>query len=503
MQGQVDVLKTQNQLRELIFKTRQFVSDPSPKSRSIMMVFLESLDLFEETMHTYQDYKLLQQHTRHTGLLEKFYVVILKVEVELERIGLAVQAGTPVKRMPDFTDELNDLGHSLEVQKRNSFGDAVAQSLQALELTIENLRSIVDRLSKIALYTQMKIDINPTFAENSEVTISATPSKPLHASLLIENLTLHSNNFRYATRLTVAIVIGSGVSIFFEVSHTYWVLLTIVTILKPVYNVTRRRNIQRVAGTLGGVLLASVILFFVSNSMALLILLIGCMLMAYSFLRINYLGFVIFLTTYIIITFHFLNPDEFRNLIGERLIDTFIGSIIAALAARFIFPVWEHENIKKDMLEVIDSNRQYLRVSCQQFTQPVTDNNGYNTARSAAVVALTNLSDHFQQMLAEPGGGKRTSHVHQFVIASHALTSRISALSPNDLKNISPDVLQRGIEKIDRTLTESIENLSAETEMNKSPADGSPFHAATSISIIYSLARDLRNITLKMAMAKE
>ena len=504
MQEQVDVLKTQNQLRELIFKTRQFVIDPSPKSRSIMMVFLESLDLFEETMHTYQDYKLLQQHTRHTGLLPKFYVVILKIEHELERIGLSVQSGIPVKRLPDFTEELNDLRRALKEQKQNSFGYAVAQSLQALESTIENIRSIIDRLCRIALYTQMKIDINPTLTENSEQLVaSAAPSKPLHASLLIENLTLHSNHFRYAIRLTLAIVIGSGVSMIFEVSHTYWVLLTIVTILKPVYNVTRRRNIQRVAGTLGGVVLASIILFFISNSVALLLLLFGCMLMAYSFLRINYLGFVIFLTTYIIITFHFLNPHEFRNLIGERLIDTFIGSVIAALAARFFFPVWEHENIKKDMLEVIDTNRQYLRASYQQFMNGTPDNNGYNTARSAAVVALTNLSDHFQQMLAEPGQGKQNSHVHQFVIASHALTSRISALSPNDLKNMPADMLHTGMEKIDQALTASIENLSVETETNKSVGDASLFHSTAAVSILYSLSRDLQNITLKMAMPKE
>jgi uncharacterized membrane protein YccC len=83
--------------------------------------------------------------------------------------------------------------------------------------------------------------------------------------------------------------IGYGVSTMFAVSHTYWVLLTIITILKPVYNVTRRRNIQRVLGTLGGILLASIILFFVSDTTLLLVLLIGSMLMAYSLLRINYL----------------------------------------------------------------------------------------------------------------------------------------------------------------------------------------------------------------------
>src|SRR6187455_1806593 len=274
MQKQVDVLKTQNQLRELIFTTRLFVADPSPKSRSLMMVFLESLDLFEESMHTYQDYALLQQHTRHTELLPKFYLVILKLEAELERIGLSVQAGVSVKQMPDFTNELAGLSLTLNEHKKDSSGIAVNQSLHALELTIENIRSVADRLYKLALYTQMLMHINPTLPDqDSEMRTPSEPSsKPLHVSLLLENLHLRSNNFRYTIRLTLAMVIGYVVSLFLAVSHAYWVLLTVVTILKPVYNVTRRRNIQRVIGTLGGVLMASIILFFVSNNTVLMIL---------------------------------------------------------------------------------------------------------------------------------------------------------------------------------------------------------------------------------------
>lgn len=507
MQQQVGVLKNQNQLRELIFKTRQFVSDASPKSRSIMMVFLESLDLFEETMHTYQDYKLLQQHTRHTDILNKFYAVILQLAAELEHIGLSVQAGNAVKRMPDFTNELNRLSQSLHEHKLNTSGKAVSETLRALEQTIENIRSIVNRLCKLVMYTRMQIDINPTLQdqESEERSTSVQPSKPIHVSLILENLTLRSNNFKYAVRLTLAMAIGYGVSTMFAVSHTYWVLLTIITILKPVYNVTRRRNIQRVLGTLGGILLASIILFFVSDTTLLLLLLIGSMLMAYSLLRVNYLGFVIFLTTYIIITFHFLNPVEFKNLIGERLMDTFIGSVIAALAARFIFPVWEHENIKSAMQEMLEANRDYLLAAWNQLVGKLHDEKEYNKARADAIVALTNLSDNFQQMLVEPGQSKTSSHIHQFVIASHALTSRIAALSPTDLKNIPPEILTSGKELIAKVLSHSVENLNTVTpDRVKASSDAEiKFNTVNPVSIIYSLASDLRVITQKMLVEKE
>ena len=506
MQNQVQLMKTQNQLRELIFKTRLFVTDPSPKSRSIMMVFLESLDLFEESMHTYQDYKLLQQHTRHTDLLPKFYEVIVKLTGEIDRIGLSVQAGASVRRMPDFTNELNDLSHALGEHKKNSSGPAVSQSLHALELTIENIKSVVSRLCKLVLYTQMQIDVNPTF-QNEKPEIYApsdSSNKPLQVSLLLENLTPRSNNFRYAGRLTIAMAIGYTVSTFLALSHTYWVLLTIVTILKPVYNVTRRRNIQRVIGTLAGVLVASVILYFVSNQTALLILLIVCMLMAYSFLRINYLGFVIFLTTYVIITFHFLNPIEFKNLIGERLVDTLIGSLIAAFASRFIFPVWKHENIESSMQEILSANRTYFSTVWQQLFTHSDDDNAYAKARTDAIIALTNLSDNFQQMLTEPGQGKASSHVHQFVIASHALTSRISALSASDIKNIPLNVSETSQLNIDQMLTECIENLNGKRNNGTVHKDHvPPVQSVNPISIIYSLSRDLRNITQKIAHAKE
>ncbi len=506
MQEQVDVLKNQNQLRELIFRTRQFVSDPSPKSRSIMMIFLESLDMFEETMYVYQDYKLLHQHTRHTDILRKFHAMINKLADELERIGLFVQAGLPVKTTPEFGQGLNELGHALEVHKMSSTGVTVRQSLHALELTIENIQSVVNRLGNLVLFTQLKIDVNPTLQyqepEQYKTTNQAETSKPIHVSLIFENLTLRSNNFRYAARLTLAMAIGYGAAVFFGLSHFYWVLLTIVTILKPVYNVTRKRNIQRVIGTLGGILAASLILFLISNNTVLLILMFACMLMAYSFLRINYLGFVIFLTIYVIITFHFLNPLEFKGLIGERLVDTFVGSVVAAIAARFFFPVWKHEDIDGLMIKMLEANRTYFLAAMKYLnTQPVGYGE-YNAARNNAIVALTNLSDDFQQMLAEPGQGKKSSHIHQFVIASHTLTSRISALTAKYLDYIPAEHVANTHQIIAQLLQDSIENLST-GKPTPARSIATQFKATNPLTIINSLAHEILAITQKMVVAKE
>jgi uncharacterized membrane protein YccC len=211
---------------------------------------------------------------------------------------------------------------------------------------------------------------------------------------------------------------------------------------------------------------------------------------------------VIFLTVYIVITFHFLHPVEYEHLIGERLIDTFIGSVIAALAARFIFPVWEHENIKGAMEEALKTNRAYFLAAWDQLTGESVDESEYNKARSDAIVSLTNLSDNFQQMLVEPGQGKTSSHIHQFVIASHALTSRIAALSTSVSKK-REDSWHYEKRPIIEALDDSIKNLSLLEAPEKVSHVEMKVQRTNPFAIIHALARDLRAITHQIALSKE
>jgi uncharacterized membrane protein YccC len=496
MKEQVEVLKAQTQTRELLFKTRQFVGDASPKSRSLMMIFLESLDLFEETMHAYQDYAALQKNVDE-AIRNNFYRVILQVVAEFEHIGLMVQAGMPVKKMPDLSASLDELNNALQEYQRISKRSHDDAELYALQQTLQNIRSIVNRLTKITLYTRLQLQ---NTARRSEHEKQNTPiAVPLTFSLLKENLTLRSNNFRYALRIVIAMGAGLAVSALFSLSHAYWVLLTITTILKPVYNLTRVRNIQRVSGTLAGIAVGSLVLALTSNHIVLIGLMIFSMLMAYSLLRVNYFGFVLFLTIYILITFHFLDPIQFRDLIGERLTDTIIGSLIAAIAARFIFPVWQLHNIQTAIQKSVIASATYFLAAWNKLRDPAVHEKQYNAARNEAIVTLTNVSDSLQQMLAEPQSEAHT-FVHQFVIASQTLTSRISALSKHAIVNVETQVWANAI-------VDSLQVAATADEKNAQALSGKQNHLPAlpplhPLSIIYSLTNDIRNITVKIADSK-
>jgi len=229
------------------------------------------------------------------------------------------------------------------------------------------------------------------------------------------------------------------------------------------------------------------------------------MIMSYSLLRVNYFAFVFFLTLYIIITFRFLNPTEFHLLIKDRLVDTIIGSVIAGMAARFIFPVWGKEKIETDMLDMLAATRAYLTTAWKALADPsIINTEPYKTARKDSVVALTNLSENFQRILSEPKQARQSVQLHQFVIASHLLTGHIAALSNEKLPSYlttssDTDDIMRAIEV---ELTRSENKLKHRPDTHVVNNDVPPsWHASRQLITIYTLVRDIRMIIGRMQVS--
>jgi uncharacterized membrane protein YccC len=500
MNEQSAVLKIQDQAREILFKTRQFIGDASPKSRSLMMIFIESIDLLEQTMAAYQDYELLHRSLKGTGLLNKFYGVILQMSAELEHIGLLVQSGEAIRKDMTFTSSLGELVDAIHAARANTSDEFIVDSITALEKGLHNLQRIAALMQRLVQYTRLEIEVKSYSSVVEVNTIAMT--QPIRWQEIRENLTLKSNTFRHALRLTIAMLAGYTLSYYFNLSHAYWVLLTIVTILKPVYATSRKRNMQRVGGTLIGALLAIGIIYFITSTAALFVIMIFCMIMGYSLLRVNYFGFVLFLTLYIIITFHFLNPEEFRVLIKDRLVDTVTGSIIAFIAARFVLPVWGSEEIEGYMLKMLNTSEAYFNTSWKSLSNHNVDSKEYKLARKDAVVALTNLSENFQRILAEPKQAPQSVQLHQFVITSHLLMGHIAAFSNEHFQK--EIFLHRDVEAILQAISTQFKR--AENKLishpdenivggeNKSTSQQVP----TQLITIYNLVHDINLIIGRM-----
>ena len=443
LEQQVKVEQSQNLVNELLFKNRTVIKESIPTGRILMMIHLDVLDLFEKTITSFQDYKLLHNYFDSTDILQKYQVVIYKIADELDEIGLAVQSGYPAKENENLQKIAQQLKKDYEDFRNTRHNAENLEGLISLRQILQSIEDIVARLSTLQLYTtydKKKIKTTDTRAEYAGL----INTQNITWQLIKDNLTLDSNTFRHAVRVSIATVIGYVISRYLSVGHSYWILLTIIVILKPTYSLTQKRNYQRLWGTAAGALLALGLLYFVENRTALFICMIVLMTGTYSFLRSNYLVGVLFTTAYILVLFHLVYGTNLKTIFTDRLVDTAIGSLIAFLANFLIVPAWEREKIKDYMLAALENNIAYFKnVSAAFLGKPVTVAE-YKKSRQDAFVALANLSDAFTRMLSEPKFRQNNSEqIHRFVVLNHTLTSHIATLShyvlPLSSKYASPD----------------------------------------------------------------
>jgi uncharacterized membrane protein YccC len=235
--------------------------------------------------------------------------------------------------------------------------------------------------------------------------------------------------FRFSLRMMAAMLAGFLVSMYLPIGHAYWVLLTTVVILKPAYANTRQRNVDRLSGTLVGVVIGAAVLYLTANTYLLLGIMLLFMILSYSFWRHRYFWSVMTLSVFIVIALHLLTPGNFESLIVDRLIDTAIGSAISFAFTLLIPPVWEKIQLPSLAANAIVCNQRYFEYVSRAFYGNETLIADYKWHRKQVYVALANFSDAFQRMTNEPKlMQEKAPYWQQLVVSNHVLASHISAL---------------------------------------------------------------------------
>lgn len=429
MEEQVSVQQKQMLLRDLLFKSRHIVKESTVTGRTLLMIFTDTVDLFEKTTTSFYAYETLHREFDATDILEHYRQTIGQIAEELDEIGLAVQRGRRSREPVSLQENIRSLQEYF-----NNFRNAhrTPQNLEALislRKILQSLEDISVRLYTLHHYTGYDRKRAREYKLSGDYEQFITPTD-LDWRLLRDNLTLRSNTFRHALRVSIATTAGYILSHVLAFGHSYWILLTIIVILKPAYSLSRERNYQRFSGTVLGALLGLLLLWVIKDRTALFVLMLVLMTGAYSFMRTRYLVSVVLMTPYILIMFYLLDTGEFTVILRDRLIDTGIGSVIAFIATFLLVPAWEKEQLKGYMTEALTNSIAYYRHVSAAFTGTSVTETAYKLSRKNAFVALANLSGAFSRMLLEPRSKQTNSQIiHQFVVMSYMLNSHIATLS--------------------------------------------------------------------------
>ncbi|MGB3180221.1 MAG: FUSC family protein [Cyclobacteriaceae bacterium] len=387
-------------LRELMLEKRRHSGASNYYNRQLML-FTELVDIYELSLGETGAWETASGSMASYGeaLPLVFHEFHREITSRLRDLEHTVRNGTN----PPATDRLQTLAREAKASitdfiERRGLPDGRSGALA--------MHNLLDYLLRLTERTETMARILGDLSEQRKLLPPARrgqfiTQQDYSARRLLENLDINSPIFRHSLRMALTMMAGFLIGRVFQIQNAYWILLTIVVIMRPNYSLTKQRAIQRLYGTLIGAGVAVLIVLLTQNAVVYGILGLLSMVLAFTYIRKNYRISSVFITLGIVFIYVLIQPDAF-TVIQYRVLDTLTGAALAFLANTFLLPSWEYENIARVSAEAARANGHYLSEVSQYYRDGGEITDEYRLARKKAFLAVGNLNAAFQRMSQDP-----------------------------------------------------------------------------------------------------
>lgn len=443
------VVNALNEVKEIIIHRMKGARHNPQVSRYLRLYFLAQ-DIHERASSSHYPYDELIDAFFHSDVLFRCQRLLQHYAKACRTLASAIRLGTPFA-YEEGAKALDELKMSIDYIKTRP--DTNYKLLFSLIALADNLGLLNQRLLAAR---------NPDaiVEERDTILFDQDPHTVKDALMrIVQNLTPSSLVFRYAVRLSLALLIGYGIMGLFNIGYGYWVLLTTVFVCRPNYGATKIRLVQRIVGTIIGVILSWVLisLFPDPNVDALIVIITGVLF--FTFRTSHYALSTVFITVMVLCCFNQIGTSAF-TVIVPRLLDTLIGCLISVLVAYWIFPDWQGRRLNQVLANALHCNSHYLTEIITQYATIKQDNLPYRVARRDAHNADAALSTTLANMLLEPNQFSKDSEVgFRFLVVSHTLLGYLSALGAYRERLQDHPVTDPYLEQVAVSLAKSLEEI--------------------------------------------
>lgn len=415
------------------------------KEIAVRNAFNQSRELFERRTNARskaQHYDMLIE-LRHTASLFGATLTSLQEESEvLSSRGFAeIRTSTAYKTLSAiaqasarisiviFTLRAEDLTMAKVRVKRCSIAlDLFREACRALTLDEKErvaLQHYSDTLGKACGYlhlaiTQIEAKLQfskSEYLENYRLSFNnfVAGLRPDSVSSFVRNaLSISSHEFKYALRVALMLSIGVFIFKYFHINHGHWIALTIMIVIQPYYGATLKKGMERIIGTVSGIVLGGAVMLLPLPHEAFVVLLILISFCVAYFLRNNYKVGVFFVTVMMVVMMQ-LSQQATWQLIGWRVLSTLIGALLAVIAGYALWPIWEKQRFPALMAAALKENKLYLQQVIRYLNKELPKEESWHRNRRLAEAANNDVFACVQRMYDEP------EHIRQGVDVYYAL----------------------------------------------------------------------------------
>jgi len=377
--------------------------------RPYLHQFLLLQSLHERAASSHEKYDLLSRDSDNHEMLEGLGQLLLQLSQACHQLSKSMLIGSSYQHPVALKWTISALNDQIERQISN-------HDTNNLSLLLKNL-------------TQSHISLQNL---NFNVETGLLPRVDRDRRSLWERFTEQLNwnhpRLRYAIRLSACFLIGYLLMLGLNIEKGEWILLTSLFVCQPSYSETRRRLFQRVLGTLTGVIAGVLIVQLLPTLAGQTLLMLVATYAFFVWLRKNYAISVIFVTIFVIAAFN-VTAGEGLIILGPRIMDTLIGSLLAIGAVRFLWPDWQQKRLPGLLTTALEKNKIYFSSILSEYKEHKADDLNYRVARHQAHLADNALVLAWKSMKLEPKKQQKfQKHAFTLTYLNHALLSYLSAL---------------------------------------------------------------------------
>ncbi len=429
--GLGELLKRQAALADQLQATRDVVleSPNTPARQRLAGMLIVVLEMRDHLVASELDLERVREAADHAHALQEIADIYRQMAREVAHLADDLL----LRRRPSVSTDHAERLATLRLQANASEDDARADVqgaalLRGVSFRIEHQNNAVRQLTLLA-----RGEAQPDLAvvrDSWRLFVSPTDWS-LQPFLTVWHW--HQPALRHAVRAALAVGTGYLISVILPWgSHPYWILLTIVVVLRGSLAQTLERRNQRVAGTLIGSLIATALLVMHPPTLLLLLAVTVSQGVAHAFAVRRYLMTAIAASVMGLIQAHLLHAGSDATFaLVERVVDTVLGAGIA-WAFSYVLPSWERGQLERLVRRVLRALSEHARQSLGTAQMETIDTESeltWRLARREVYDALTALIQASGRALVEPRAVQPpVARLEQLQGHSYQLLGQLSAI---------------------------------------------------------------------------
>lgn len=403
------VITAFNQCRSALFY-RLRGKHRHPRTAKMLRYYFAAQDIHERISSAHVDYQEMSEKFKNTD-------IIFRIHRLLEMQGQACRnAAQALRSGKDYTYSKR-LGRAIEGcrQSLHLLSDGNDNpDIRHLGRLLDNLGS-VDQQFRQLQHNSLQVE-NDRMGDTRIAAIETGSLKNTWQTIRPQ-LNLESGVFRHAVRLSLVVAAACTIVEALNLNLGYWILLTALFVC------------QRIAGTVLGVIVGSLVPYFTPSVETKLWIVVVSTTLFFMTRTYKYSFSTFFITIQALTSLSLAGLDVYAAM-PVRIIDTIIGASLAWAAVSYLWPDWKYLTLERTAALAVCSNGAYLEKIAERLKSGETgDDVEYRATRRRAHEHTAALSSTLSDMSSEPAKfADSLQPGFTLLKTGYALTGYISAL---------------------------------------------------------------------------